>query len=113
MRRRSQHNPEPSVRGRRAQREPHRVDAIKLLSQPVGEAQLFLLEFLDDATQLAEVDDLGIVGAYSPKRPRIRTQSICEDARVSRIILRATHAKAIAKPIDLLRIDRKHDEPVL
>ena len=105
--------PQPRLVRRRTERQPRRIDPIELLAQSIGEARFLDLQFFDNPAQLAQVDDLRILGPDSSERARVRPQRIGDDARIAAVVLGAAGGEPVSKAIELLRVDREDAESLL
>ena len=113
IRRPGQDGPHPRVTGGRTQRQPRGVHARQLLAQPIDEPLLVRLEILEDAHPFTEEHEVRRLRTHDPERPAIRAQAIRQRPGIPTIVLRPCRRKAVPKPIELLRIERKHREAAL
>lgn len=101
---------EPVGRHVRRHIEHLRVVAPQLLPYPVAEPHLLLLQVLGHPRHLAQLDDPWIVDPQPPEAPLVGAQRVSENPRVPPVILRPGDGEPIAEAVELLGIDRVHDE---
>src|SRR2546428_8444711 len=106
-----QHCPEPRFIGAWAQREHLGYEPMHLTPQLVGQAAKFRVQIFLCTREFPELHHDGVLAVHLLKRGRVGPQRIRQDPRIPTIVLRAGDRVPIAKPIELLRIHREHQQP--
>jgi hypothetical protein len=110
-RRELQQRPEPPFIRPWAQREHLGYEPMHLTPQLVGQAAKVRVQIFLGPREFPELHHDGVLSVHLLKCGQVGPQRIRQDPRIPTIVLGAGNRVAIAKPIELLRIYRKHQAP--